>query len=442
MKYYQLLSASNFLQKFSYINSIIRVDDNILQIKFENGFHIYANLQKSNSTLFMCDDFPISKTYHAPFDVALQKRFSKAKIKSISVLENNRVLQIDVVHESGYKATNSTLFLEFTGRNTNAIILDENKKVAETLRHIDSKVSYRQVKVGEFLEPLPKYEIKEDIQKIEDVEEFLREVYKNRQELDLENTKTQKRLILQKKIDKLNSILNSLEDENELLKQADFLQKKASLLLANRYNLDMHVKKFSLIDFDGKNIDFTIEDEFKTLQNAIDSYFQKSKKLKQKAKSQHREKENLKEKKELFERLSSLIKNAKSTQEVSLLLPKQNSKNKKDFENEAYLTFFLDDFKIMVGKNEKGNIALLKLAKKNDIWLHVKNFPSAHVIIKTNKIQIPKNILEFGAKLCVSLSALGKGSYIVDYTQRVHVKVVNGANVTYVDYKSIKIDNE
>ena len=442
MKYYQLLSCADFLKKCSFINSIIRVDDNILQIKFENKLQIYADLQKSTSTFFMCDNFFISKTYHAPFDKALQKRFTKVKIKSLKVLENNRILEISVVSESGYKCVNSTLFLEFTGRNTNAIILDEDKKVVEALRHIDLKVSSRQVKVGELLNPLPKYEINEKIENITNIEEFLYSAYQKRQEINLENLKTQKMVLLQKKIDKIESILDSLENEEELLRQANLLQKKATLLLSNKYNLNDYDKKISLYDFDGNSCSFEIENEFRTLQNAIESYFQKSKKLKQKAKSQYKERESLEEKKEFLDRLGDLVKNAKSIQEVNILSPKQNNKNGKKLEQDPFLTLFFDDFKIMVGKNRKGNIALLKLAKKNDIWLHVKDIPSAHVIVKTNKMQIPQNVLEFSAKLCVNFSKLGTGNYTVDYTQRVYVKQAENANVTYTNYKSIEISKE
>ena len=37
----------------------------------------------------------------------------------------------------------------------------------------------------------------------------------------------------------------------------------------------------------------------------------------------------------------------------------------------------LESFKILIGRNEKGNINLLDLAKKDDIWLHLKDAPSA-----------------------------------------------------------------
>ena len=58
-------------------------------------------------------------------------------------------------------------------------------------------------------------------------------------------------------------------------------------------------------------------------------------------------------------------------------------KDKKEDENIA--KFYFDDYLILVGKNEKGNIKLLKESKASDIWLHIKDKKGSHVIIKTNK---------------------------------------------------------
>ena len=79
----------------------------------------------------------------------------------------------------------------------------------------------------------------------------------------------------------------------------------------------------------------------------------------------------------------------------------------------------------------KGNITLLQEAKKNDIWLHVKDLPSSHVIICTEKQNVPEPILVFAAKLCVDFSMTQKGGYLVDYTKRKNVKPFDGANVAY-----------
>ena len=72
---------------------------------------------------------------------------------------------------------------------------------------------------------------------------------------------------------------------------------------------------------------------------------------------------------------------------------------------------------------------MLDLAKKDDIWLHLKDAPSAHVIIKTNKSKVPEDVLEMAAKFCVEFSVKGAGRYEVDYTKRENLRRENGANV-------------
>ena len=96
----------------------------------------------------------------------------------------------------------------------------------------------------------------------------------------------------------------------------------------------------------------------------------------------------------------------------------------------------------MVGKNEKGNTALLQSAKKSDMWLHVKDMPSSHVIVRTDKLSVPEHVLMFAAKLCVAFSNIQPGAYLVDYTPRRNVKMIQGAFVNYVNYNTLKVSKE
>ena len=105
------------------------------------------------------------------------------------------------------------------------------------------------------------------------------------------------------------------------------------------------------------------------------------------------------------------------------------------------LTFQVDGYKILVGKNNKQNDYItFKLGKNEDTWLHVKDIPGSHVIIKNpEKKTIPKGILEAAANLAAYHS---KGRYSalvpVDYTQRKNVKKPNGAKPGMVIYENQK----
>ncbi len=62
----------------------------------------------------------------------------------ISLVNSDKILQIKVKPRSQYKERVITLQLEFTGKYTNAILLND-KVVIEALRHIDSAKSFRVV---------------------------------------------------------------------------------------------------------------------------------------------------------------------------------------------------------------------------------------------------------------------------------------------------------
>ena len=63
---------------------------------------------------------------------------------------------------------------------------------------------------------------------------------------------------------------------------------------------------------------------------------------------------------------------------------------------------FIEDvayFKILIGQNVSDNDQLLKKYGHTDyIWLHLKTYPSSHVVILDNNP--PEEIIEMAAKVC------------------------------------------
>ncbi len=439
MKYYELKQIASFLDKFDKIFTIERVDDTIIRFVFDRFESIYVDLKRGNSTFFMCDNYLKQKIYNAPFDVLMYKYFARSSIERVEVLEQNRILCIHVRSNSFYKNTKLTLQLEFTGRNTNTIILDEQKKVLEALRHIDRSVSFRAVHVGQELLDLPGREFREHPTKIEDIPSYLREIYRKKEKNALNILKANKYAIISKKIKSLQKKLDKLPKEEDLREKSYILNENGSIVLANLASIKSYVKSVELEDFSGKKRIIEFPKEARSPQHGANMLYESSKKLKQKANSLHLEKDNLQGKIEFLQRLSKMIEEAKSSDEVNIILPKQQNKSKKTKKEMPFESFFMEGYKIMVGKNEKSNISLLKEAKKSDIWLHIKEIPSSHVIIRTSKQNLPQKVLEFGAKLCVNFSTSNVGSFLVDYTKFKNVRIESGANVFYTNYKSIKV---
>ena len=143
---------------------------------------------------------------------------------------------------------------------------------------------------------------------------------------------------------------------------------------------------------------------------------------------------------EFLKHFIQTVKSASDISKIELLFPVKKQE-KKVKQSESVEQFFIDGYKVMIGKSEKGNIELLQKAKAKDTWLHLKDRPSAHVIIVSDKQNLPNHIIYEAAKLCVDFSVFEKGRYLVDYTPRREVKMQEGANVLYNKYSTIEVDN-
>ncbi len=440
MKYAELKIISQKLSNFHKIFAIERVNDTTLKIVFDKVESYYFNLARGDSYIYKSENQKRVKSYNAPFDVVLKKRFTNASIDRVEVLCGDKILRFYTTSSSNYKAQKTILQLEFTGRHTNIVILDSDLVVLEALRHIDISKSFREVRVGVKLLDLKTKDFKDESAFIDDLDRFLIEEHSRREKKKLANLKTQKTSSLRKKLKRLKAKLNNLPKQSDLLLRANELEFKAGLLLANLHQIKNYQDRVVLKDYNENSIEIELPKESKTPANGANILFNRSKKLKQKAKRLYKERENLEQKIDFLERLINAIESAKSSDEVELYLPKQPKKQKKrDLQDSNIENFYFKEYKILLGKNKKGNIALLKEAKMSDIWLHLKDIPSTHVIIRTNKTKIDDEVLEFAAKLCVDFSVKERGRYIVDYTPRRNVKVRDGANVNYVDFKSITI---
>ena len=97
-----------------------------------------------------------------------------------------------------------------------------------------------------------------------------------------------------------------------------------------------------------------------------------------------------------------------------------------------------DGFTILVGKNNKQNDFLtLKIANNDDLWMHTKNIPGSHVIIKTDGKEIPESTIFEGAMLAAFFSKSKMSSQVpVDYTLKKNVKKPNGSKPGMVIYET------
>ena len=132
---------------------------------------------------------------------------------------------------------------------------------------------------------------------------------------------------------------------------------------------------------------------------------------------------------------------------VNLSTKKQKSMKKKTSlkKNSTMepLKYDVDGFTVLIGKNNKQNDYLTtKIANKDDIWFHVKDFHGSHVILKAeNKVPSQETINKC-AKLAKEHSKAADSSNVpVDYTFVKYVKKPSGSKPGMVIYTNNKTVN-
>ena len=99
-----------------------------------------------------------------------------------------------------------------------------------------------------------------------------------------------------------------------------------------------------------------------------------------------------------------------------------------------------DGTQILVGKNNYQNDRLtFKIAQYNDIWLHTKDIPGSHVILRCGGSEPAEETLSLAASLAAHFSqAAGSSNITVDYTACRYVKKPSGSKPGFVIFTNQK----
>ena len=395
-------------------------------------------MTRGNSFIYKAPSQRPLQGYNAPFDTLLHSLMSGGKLLSVEVPNDDRILRFTIAPKSSYKDKIIYLQLEFTGKNTNAILIDDNEVIIEALRHIDADSSFRVIRPGMELLSIPPFERTEEAKAIVDIDDYLEEKYTQIQEKKLLELKKQKLSVTAKKSKKFGQLLEKLPDEIKLAEQEQEYKGYANLILANLYQIKPYDTKLNTFDFEGNEISIKLPKDTK-VNRMPDYFFNLAKRAKNKAKNVHIEKDNLESKKSFYDNIYYALEQANTPYELELLVPKRaKSLRKKEKLREGEL-FWIENYKVLVGRNSNENQKLLSLAKGNDIWMHTREVPGSHVIIRTDKQNLPDSVIEAAAKLCVDFSVKSPGDYLVDYTKRKFVKIQEGSSVEYDKYQTISV---
>jgi len=115
----------------------------------------------------------------------------------------------------------------------------------------------------------------------------------------------------------------------------------------------------------------------------------------------------------------------------------RGTKKKADVRRPAFLSVTAPDgTEILVGKNNRQNdLITMELAAPHNLWLHVKDQPGAHVIIRNKHEEIAEDTLLLALQLAAYYSKARSSSQVpVDYCLRRYVRKPKGARPGFVLY--------
>lgn len=83
----------------------------------------------------------------------------------------------------------------------------------------------------------------------------------------------------------------------------------------------------------------------------------------------------------------------------------------------------IDDFVVLIGENALENDNLVRNSDQEDIWLHLENMSSAHIVIKCEGVTPPKRVINMAAGIFRDIVKKVVGRYNVIWTEIRHVRL-------------------
>tara|TARA_Y100000310_G_scaffold344517_2_gene457697 strand:- start:1476 stop:2684 length:1209 start_codon:yes stop_codon:yes gene_type:complete len=216
--------------------------------------------------------------------------------------------------------------------------------------------------------------------------------------------------------------------ENKLLSILDRrgYDEIANIIMANLHLIKKGQEKVTLTDFySNQEIEIKLNPQLSPQKNAENLY--------RKAKNQNLEianlEANIESRKSRLHELKNKLQELQESDDIRSLRKESSKHSVKKEEHLPYHPYTLFGYQVMVGKNARYNDELtLKVANKNDLWLHAKDVAGSHVVIRDQAgKKIPREVLEAAAQLAAWYSKRKTDSLCpVIYTPKKYIRKRKG----------------
>lgn len=290
--------------------------------------------------------------------------------------------------------------------------------------------------------------IEGDRQKFTSVSDMLDRFYFGKAERDrIKQQANDIEKLLSNEVKKNKRKLKKLEKTLIDSEKADEYQLYGELLTAHMHELKRGQTEVELENYyePGKKVTINL-DPIKTPAENAQAYYQKYTKAKNAVSVVQQQINETKEDIAYFELLMTQMENAtledvaeiREELEEESIIKRRRRKDKKSDKPKPETYESTEGISILVGKNNKQNEFLtMKLARKNDTWLHAKDIPGSHVVIRSE--QFGEATLHEAAMLAAYFSKAKQSSNVpIDFTKVQYVKKPNGSKPGFVTYTNQK----
>lgn len=250
--------------------------------------------------------------------------------------------------------------------------------------------------------------------------------------------------VVEKEIKKNQRTLKILDKEMNKNKKFENSKERGDILAANLYSIKRGQETVVLYDFyNNCNITISLDANLHPKEN-LDRYYKKYNKLKRGFEFNLKRKEEVKKEIDYLKSIKNFLEESSTLENLETIkeelvsgkyMKSVKSKKKKKAAPLKYESIEFQGHYILYGRNNLENDNLsFKVADRNDLWLHAKEIPGSHVIIK-NSGQLTEEIIFKGAEVAAFYSkALPGEKVLIDYTLKKYLNKPKGGKPGFVTY--------
>lgn len=422
----------------SFVNKFLSPTSTSLYLSFSRSkdFHIFINLENSLPFIKVIDQKLNFNSNSSFYNDLKNKIFGAFFINAYQINEDNILALKFQKQDDVYEKHDYILVFELFKGNDNLILL-ESDKIINAFRYHGLDSNHPIIQGLTYDAPFKSLTSKPfNIEsKIDSFLDNLYSEYLNEKYLNVV-------LFVKRKQKSLKNKLNNLNEDKKEAEKYEIYKEYGDLILEN---LDLIKKGDKSLNINGQNIALKVD--FTPIENS-QSYYKKYKKLKA---SFNLVDSYINETETELEYLDNILKMIPFYNEDDFIelnneliekyhLKKSNQKLIKNSKNPAEPYYFLiNSTKIGYGKNSKQNNTLtFKKALRNDIFIHIKDYSGAHVVIFEENPS--DKIIEIALELALYLSSLKDGDVYLAKIKDVK-KTPTLGKVNLLKYETYHIGN-